>query len=270
MTKKEKVVKKPLKEKVVKKPLKVAVVKKNEVSIVGSDGADRQISGFIEQAIQQKLPVETMERLFALQKDVKAELAQEAFVSALANFQASIPIIKKTKAVKNKDNTVRYMYAPIDSVIDQIRKPLAESGLSYTWDSVRENDHIKMICKLTHVMGHSERSSFDIPIVKDGFMSSPQTYATAQSYAKRYTLLNVLGIGTADEDTDAIDSDNNDEPKSQKAQIMFLLKRLGYEGMSNREQVSSAVFDSVGIELKDDNLLEIVKKLTELANQQGL
>ena len=143
-----------------------------------------EVSGFIEQAIAKGLPVETMEKLFALRKEVKAEFGKEQFVVALAEFQRAVPIIKKTKKVLNKDGrTVRYMYAPMDSVIEQIKNPLADNGFSYTWDSTREEIHIKVVCKLTHIDGHSEKSTFDIPIVQSQFMSSPQSYATAQSYA---------------------------------------------------------------------------------------
>lgn len=247
-----------------------ARVRKDTSKELAIDKHPNEVSQFIQQAIEQKLPVETMERLFNLQKEVKAEVAQEAFVSALAKFQSQIPVIKKTKKVLNKDGTLRYMYAPIDAVIEQIKKPLADNGLSYNWDSIREEKHIKMICKLTHIQGHSEKSTFDIPIVESEYMSSPQSYATAQSYAKRYTLLNVLGIGTADEDTDAIDADNNEVPKSQKSQIIFLLKRLGYNHLTTKKEVADAVKDLTNLELKESEYGKIIESLNQIVNEQGL
>ncbi len=241
-------------------------MKKKNTQIVKKD----DVSQFISQAIQQKLPVEAMERLFNLYKEVKQEKAKEAFVNALAKFQKECPIIKKTKKVLNKDGvTVRYQYAPIDSVVEQIKKPLAENGFSYNWDSIREEKHIKVICKLTHIDGHTETSTFDIPIVESQYMTSPQSYATAQSYAKRYTLLNVLGIATADEDNDAQDTDDKDV-KSEKARIIFLLRGLGYN-TENKQSIEKAVEKVAQLKLKPQNYREIINRLeVETANSQGL
>lgn len=229
-----------------------------------------EVAGFISQAIEKNLPVETMERLFTLHKEVKSEHAREEFVSALADFQAECPVIKKTKQVLNKDGkTVRYSYAPIDSVIEQIKKTLADNGFSYNWDSVREEKHIKVVCKLTHKAGHFETSTFDIPIVPSEYMSSPQSYATAQSYAKRYTLLNVLGIGTAEEDNDARDTDNKGT-KSKKAKIMFLLRGLGKK-TETKGDVENAVKKLTDMPLSEENYEEIVGRLEAItAEQQGL
>ena len=242
-----------------KKTTKLQVVQTNE------------ISDFINKAIEKGLPVETMERLFALRKEFKAEQAKESFVLALATFQGECPVIKKTKKVLNKDGrTIRYMYAPMDSVIQQIKKSLSENGLSYTWDSVREEEHIKVVCKLIHIHGHSEKSTFDIPIVKSEYMSSPQSYATAQSYAKRYTLLNVLGIGTADEDTDATDTDNNSTAKSQKSRIVFLLRQLNYK-TETKDDIVKAVKKVAELPLTEKKYDEIISRLgVTVRTQQGI
>lgn len=245
------------------------IVKKNQI-VKKEDVRKNDVAGFIQQAIEQKLPVEVMERLFVLHKEVKAEQAKEGFVLALADFQAKVPIIKKTKKVLNKDGrTIRYMYAPMDSVIQQIKKPLADNGFSYTWDSSREEKHIKVVCKLTHIAGHREQSTFDIPIVESQYMTSPQSYATAQSYAKRYTLLNVLGIGTADEDNDSLDTDNKNT-KSKKSRIIFLLRGLGKE-TKTKEQIKQAVQKLAQLDLEEKNFQEIINRLEVLTSEkQGL
>jgi hypothetical protein len=45
------------------------------------------VDSFITQALAANAPVETLERLFALHKDVQAERARAAFTDALAQFQ---------------------------------------------------------------------------------------------------------------------------------------------------------------------------------------
>ncbi len=111
----------------------------------------QQVDLYIQQAIAKGLPVETMERLFALHKEVKAEKAKEEFVTALSNFQRDIPIISKTKKVLNKDGTLRYQYAPLDTIIEQIKEALTTNGLSYTWEVENKEGFIKAIAKITHI-----------------------------------------------------------------------------------------------------------------------
>ncbi len=113
--------------------------KQTAVAVVGQPAetaASHEVGTFIMQAIQQGTPVEVMERLFALREKVKAEAAKEAFVGAMSAFQAECPVITKDRAVMNKDGrSVRYKYAPLDSIVDQVRlsrqkRPLLHSRLA--------------------------------------------------------------------------------------------------------------------------------------------
>lgn len=227
------------------------------------------IEGLIAQAIQNNSSVETLERLFDLRVKVNTEKAKEAFVEALGNFQREVPVIEKTKSVLNKDGrTMRYKYAPMDSVIGQIKKTLSDNGFSYNWDSKNLEKHIEVTCKLTHKLGHSETSTFAIPIVESQFMTSPQSYATAQSYAKRYTLLNVLGIGTADEDTDSTDTGKDKDAKSVKARIIFLLRQLGAEAKT-KEELEKVVKEKVQLDLVEANFSDIVARLEVLVDEKN-
>jgi len=248
--------------------------KTTKAVVLKGDEKQNEISQFIQQAITSKLPVETMERLFNLRKEVKAEIAKEEFVKAMAQFQRDCPIIEKKRKVKNRDGSLRYQYASMDDVIEQIKKPLSENGLSYSWDSVLEQSnggqgHIKITCKLTHEFGYTETSTFAIPIEKSEYMTSPQSYATAQTYAKRYTLLNVLGIGTADEDTDAIDTGRAKEVQSTKSRIAFALKALGYDiDKWTQEQWQAKVKELIKLSLTSGNLAEIANRLDVLVKEK--
>src|SRR4051812_31540754 len=124
---------------------------------------DASVETFISQAITAGASVETLERLFDLRAKVKAEAASEAFVEALGAFQQACPVIKKTKRVLNKDGKLRYQYAPLDGISEQIRQPMRTAGLSYSWDTKHEEGHMKVTCKITHTLGHSETSMLEIP-----------------------------------------------------------------------------------------------------------
>lgn len=224
---------------------------------------DTSVDSFIAQAIQSNASVETLERLFALHKEVKAEQAKSQFIQALAEFQASVPTIEKTKKVYGKDKKLRYVYAPLDGIHETIKKPLAQAGLSYQWDVTQVDDHMKVTITLTHVGGHAVTSTLAIPIDKDGFMTAPQKYASAQTYAKRYTLINVLGITTSDEDTDATDVAKEKAPMSVKSKILFNLKTLNYD-TTDRTVIEDTVKKLTGLDLIEENFDEINNRLEVL------
>jgi hypothetical protein len=227
---------------------------------------DMAVEGLISQAIAANLDVEKLERLFALRVQVKAENAREEYVMALSRFQEECPVIEKTKKVLNKDGSLRYQYAPLESIVKQIQKPIADNGLSYRWDTKEEAGKITAIAIVTHKLGHSEQSSFSVPIDTEGYMTAPQKAASALTFAKRYSLCNALGISTGEEDTDATDVGKEKEVKSPKAKIVFLLRVLKQKNKT-REEVEEAVKRLTQLELKDENLGEIVSRLEVLVQE---
>lgn len=235
--------------------------------IIKKEESETSVDSFISQAIESKLPVDVMERLFVLRDKVKAEKAKECFMEALADFQKVCPIIQKNKKVLNKDGqTVRYTYASLDSIVDQIKKPLAECGLSYTWDVKNEQGFIRAIVTITHKYGHSQTSEFMIPIDTEGYMTAPQKYASALTFAKRYSLCNALGILTGDEDTDATDVEKEAVAKSDKAKIIFLLRNLKKD-TKTKDQVEKNIKELTSLELSEKNYGEIVSRLEVLVKE---
>lgn len=154
-------------------------------------------------AIEKGANVDTIERLMAVRRELQAEHAKKEFDDALAAFQAACPIIKKTKAVADKGGGVRYHFAPLDSIVTQVRDLLKEHGFSYSLTAKVENNWVESICKLTHRGGHFQTSEFKVPIDPKAFMSEAQKFASSLSYSKRYAFVGALGILTSDDDIDA-------------------------------------------------------------------
>ncbi len=227
----------------------------------------QEVESFISQAIKEKASPETMERFFDLRVKVKAEIAKEQFNSALANFQRVCPVIKKTKKVMNKDGkTVRYMFAPLDSISAQIAEPISANNFSYGWDTKHLVDRMEVTCELTHVLGHSKTSTMEIPIDKDGFMTSPQKVASAVTFAKRNTLLNVTGITTADQDDDANTVGKEPTALLPKAKIIFLLKSIN-EKVDTKEEIQKAVEKHAKLDLEEKNFPDIIERLEAIVEE---
>ena len=164
----------------------------------------------ISQAIEKGTPIETIERLLNMRRELKAEWAKEEFDKAMANFQGECPIIKKTKAGgRTKGGVVAYYYAPLPDIINQVKGLLRKNGFSYTIKTQTLESGVKVTCIAKHISGHSELSDVEVPLGRQtDIMSSLQVVASALTFAKRYSFSNIFGILTIDDDNDGAIDDN--------------------------------------------------------------
>jgi hypothetical protein len=180
-----------------------------------------EVETLIAQAIDKNVPVETMERLLVMRRELKAEFAKEAFDKAMSEFQAGCPTIGKTKCVYTKAGNKAYSYAPLESIVAQVKGLLKDHGFSYTVQTETKEGMVKVTCIAKHKYGHTEPSSVEVPLGnKTDIMSQTQVVAAALTFAKRYAFCNAFGILTGDEDTDAssMPTDKPDGNKSNKTQ----------------------------------------------------
>lgn len=169
----------------------------------GDGKGGSEIEGFISQAIAANVPVETLERLLAMRDKIKAEQARDAFNADMAKFQGECPTIKKTKNVPTRSGAVAYSYAPLDSIVTQVKELLRKHGFSYAINLEMTEHGVRATCIAKHWMGHSETSSMEVPLGnKTEVMSQSQVVAAATTFAKRYAFCNAFGIMTGDEDSE--------------------------------------------------------------------
>lgn len=176
-----------------------------QTALQASPNQDGSVETFIVKAIEQNLPVETMERLFALREKYLAARAKEEFDAAMADFQGECPVIVKSKeGGKTRGGQVAYKYAPLDVIVSQVKELLKKHGFSYAIKTEIHEEKVKAICIVKHRAGHSESSDLEVPLgAKTEIMSAPQVVAAAATFAKRYAFCNAFGILTGDEDNDA-------------------------------------------------------------------
>lgn len=174
----------------------------------------------ISQAIEKNLDIDKLEKLIALQRDLKAQYAKEQFDLAMSFFQAKVPVIEKTKDGNRVKETGKaaFKFAPFNEIINKIQPLLAQTGLSYTFDAIKENNRMKVTCVAKHKFGHERPTTVDVPMgTGTPLMSAPQVEMSTMTYAKRYAFCNAFGIVTGDEDIDGQDLDS-DEVKKNKGQ----------------------------------------------------
>lgn len=159
----------------------------------------------LELAINKDLDIEKLGKLMELQKQWQADQARKAFFEAFTDFQSKCPDIRKTKAVNfegKNSGPVSYSFAPLADIARQIAKPMKEHDLSYRWEISDDQNNLKVTCIISHVNGHSERTTMSSTADTSGSKNPIQARGSAIEYLKRYTLTGALGITTADSDID--------------------------------------------------------------------
>lgn len=188
-----------------------------------------QVEMLISQALDKQVSIETLERLLSMRKELKAEYAKEQFSKALSAFQAECPVIKKTKlgAVAK--------YAPIESILTQVIPFLNKNEFSYSFNSETTEDTVTAHFKLTHILGHSETTSFTCHhVIKNKAISLAQLDAGTLTFAKRIALCNGLGLVLADEDIDGY------APLISNEQLQELKAKLPLVGYSEEQVLKLA------------------------------
>lgn len=242
-----------------------AVVKERTPPEVGTlaplEGATgpAAILDLLRVAIERGIPVEALERLQALHERVSDRAAAAEFAQAVAQFQAACPpITKKTTAkIATKSGTgFSYSYAELDHIARTIAPQLQAAGLSYSWNSEMDGKMVKCTCILRHLNGHQVTAMFACPVENASAMTEQQKHAAALSYARRQSLIQVLGLTTCDPDTDAADPTPITEQQALDLEALCdevganKLKFLRWAGVESFEEIPARNFESAVASLR--------------------
>ena len=174
---------------------------------------DNMVDLLISQAIDKNVPVEALEKLLAMRKEWRLEVAEEEFNIAMTGFQSECPIIKKTKKVYGKSGYL-YSYAPIESILHQVKPTMVKYNFSYSIQSITEERYVEAICVVYHIHGHSRSTSFRVPIDVNEMTAAmtKEKYVTGRlMYCSRYAFRNAFGITTGDVDSEEEITENKVE-----------------------------------------------------------
>lgn len=90
-------------------------------------------------------------------------------------------------------------YADMNSVVDAVREPFCNHGLSYSQFPVYEEGLAGVVTLLMHSSGEWLESKLLLPVTK----KDPQATGSAITYARRYALQSIAGIPSEDDDGNA-------------------------------------------------------------------
>lgn len=148
--------------------------------------------------------VAALKELVQMRREMRQEQAALEFAAAISNFQQTCAPVPRTSEVKFTTKTgrqVHYRSADFEQIVEAVREPLRANGLSFTFDGAAANGMLTETVTLRHVNGHAITSTFTLPTTNDNpGMSEQQKYAAAATFAKRQTLMAVLGLSLTDPD----------------------------------------------------------------------
>lgn len=205
------------------------MIEKKELAVI--EPAPVTPMALLQSAQQSGASIEQMQQLMELQFKWEANEARKAYNAAIAAFKAEGVKIVKNKHVRFQTNkgTTEYDHATLGNVVEQITKAMSRHDLSNTWSVDQDQTGIRVTCKISHVMGHSDSVSIKAEADDSGGKNRIQQVASTITYLQRYTLLSALGLATHDQDDDGRHSEAPKEPtisEHQAAELRSLLKEV--------------------------------------------
>lgn len=175
-------------------------VKSNSITVIPDSAPVTLLNGVDLGSIN----VDALEKIMDLQERYEDREAKKAFYAALANFQAEMPHVKKTRQGPG------YMYASLDDIMLIAGPLLKKNGLSASFPQSIEDHKTNITCRVMHRDGHYEDTPYTTeksPPIQSragrNVTNLEQAGASSNSFAKRYCFQNALNIIVTDEDDNA-------------------------------------------------------------------
>jgi hypothetical protein len=166
------------------------------------------VSMFERLAKDPGVDVAKLEKLMELQERALARDAKSQFVSAMAAAQAEM----RPVATDADNPQTRSRYASYEALDSALRPIYSKHGfaLSYDTDDSPKPEHVRVLCEVMHIGGHSKTYHADMPADGKGakggdVMTKTHAVGSAMSYGQRYLLKGIFNVrvGEADDDGNA-------------------------------------------------------------------
>jgi len=209
----------------------------------------------IQNAVDKEASVDTLEKLMMLQERYESNEARKAFFEAMQKFQGIKPDLVKKSEVKY--NNVGYKFCSLSDMEKALKEPLGECGLSYRFENGSDENGFSVTCIVSHVQGHSERTTMKAPADDSGNKNKIQGIGSTSTYLMRYTLIAAFALTTADEDNDG--ATNSDLP----------LQRVMAQNDVLRDVEHLRAVLAIKEALAEDNFYEVCEYLYSMTEEQS-
>lgn len=163
------------------------------------------VSMFERLAKDPAVDVTKLEKLMELQERAIARDAKAQFVSAMAAAQAEM----KAVATDSDNPQTRSRYASYEALDRALRPIYSKHGfaLSYDTDDSPKPEHVRVLCEVMHIGGHSKTYHADMPADGKGakggdVMTKTHAVGSAMSYGQRYLLKGIFNVRVGEDDDD--------------------------------------------------------------------
>jgi hypothetical protein len=143
----------------------------------------------------------------------KSESIKE-LATALCKFQGAVEKIKKTTT----NPFFKSKYANLADILDVIRQPLADAGLSFVQFPKGQHELETM---LMHVSGEWMSETYEMPPTKN----DPQGLGSAITYQRRYALGAILGLNIDEDDDGNKASEPQKTKQTEQPQVVWVTEK---------------------------------------------
>lgn len=150
--------------------------------------------------------IDKMERLLAMQERVLTRNAEMEYSAAMADAQSELGPIVRDAYNKQTGSS----YAKLEAIAKAALPIINKHGFSLSFDTedCPKEDHYRMVCRVRHSGGHSERHQADIPADIAGMKGTPNktkthAFGSTMSYGQRYMTILAFNLTFTDDDGNA-------------------------------------------------------------------
>jgi len=153
-------------------------------------------------AMQKGYTPELIEKMIALSERNDANEARKGYYQAVADFKMNPP-----KILKDKENSQfskadkKSMYVSLGNLVQTVNPFLGQHGLSASWQINQAEKLVRVSCKQSHRLGHSETVTMEAPPdVSGGNAKNPiQQLKSTITYLRAVTFEAVTGLAATDD-----------------------------------------------------------------------
>lgn len=206
-----------------------AITKQQEPQTAVADYSASLLEVISKAARDPNVDIDKMDRLLQMQERVQAREAEAAFNHALNAAQSEMG----TVGANASNPQTRSRYATFDK-LDRVLRPIyTHHGFSLSFDEgdSPKPDHVRVLCYVSHIGGHTRTYHRDMPADGKGakggdVMTKTHAAGAAGSYGARYLLKGIfnVAVGEDDDDGNTVLAAINDEELARLEQLVEVTK----------------------------------------------